>query len=110
VVRSAWPDDIFMVIVPFVFSLYCTIGVGWHTAAAAAAAAVQQQGDAEKMAAATRLATSSLHHRKEEGVARRIGMPLISKESEEQLRQREITAVVVLNENHKKYKIQKQIS
>jgi hypothetical protein len=63
----------------------------------AAAAAVQQQVDAEEMAAATCLATRSLHHRKEEGVARQIGMPLISKESEEPLRQREITAVVVLN-------------
>jgi hypothetical protein len=65
--------------------------------AAAAAGQQQRHVDAEERAAATRLATRSLLHRKEEGVARQIGMPLISKESEEPLRQREITAVVVLN-------------
>jgi hypothetical protein len=48
--------------------------------------------DAEGMVAATR----SLHHPKEEGVARRRGMPLISKESGKgPLRQKEITAVGV---------------
>jgi hypothetical protein len=64
------------------------------------------------MAAATRLATRSLHHRKEEGVARQRGMPLISKESGKgPLRQREIMAVVVKIKSQKiQNQIQKQIS
>jgi hypothetical protein len=62
--------------------------------------------DAEEMVAAT------LHHPKEKGVARRRGLPLISKKSVNgPLRQKEITAVVVkIKLQNKSNQIQKQIS